>query len=169
MAREERRGVRLTYGKKAELDEKDWAILRLLAQNARMPVSSIARKLGLKRELVKYRISNLIREGIITSFVTIVDLPKLGYTTWGYMYITFKDLTAEKQREFVEYVRKSPNILFAHSTLGAWDFGLEFFARDPGHFYDLQMELKEKFAGIIKDYESGSFIDIYKLTYVPEG
>ena len=162
--REENR--RFSYGKKADLDERDWEIMHLVAEDARMPASRIARKLGCSREVVKYRLNKLVREGVV-QFITWTNPPKLGYTVWGYMHISFKDMTPVREKEFIAFVKNHPYVSFAHSSLGTYDFGIEFFAHDLGHFYNMQKELKEKFADIIKDYESGSFIDVYKVLYVP--
>ncbi|MBI4399169.1 Lrp/AsnC family transcriptional regulator [Candidatus Micrarchaeota archaeon] len=156
-----------SYSQKSKLDSKDWEILEVLSQDGRLSVAAIARKTGLKREVVKYRLNRMVREKIILRFLTMLNLPKVGYNLWGYVHIRFKDMTPKREKEFLEHVRNNANIIFAHTTLGAWDFGIEFFAKDPGHFYSLQKELKEKFSDIIKDFETGSFIDIVKINYVP--
>jgi len=160
------RKMRFSYGVKPELDEKDWAILNLIKDDARMPVSRIARKLGFTREVVKYRIEKMKRNKV-AAFIAWTDPPKLGYTVWGFMNIAFKDMTPAREKGFIDYVSVHPNVSFAYSALGRFDFGLEFFARDLGHFYDLQKEIKEKFSDIIKDYETGTFVDVYKVDYVP--
>jgi DNA-binding Lrp family transcriptional regulator len=48
--------------------ERDLALLRLLQENAREPVSSLARKLGVSRTAVQERINRLIRDGVIEGF-----------------------------------------------------------------------------------------------------
>ncbi|MBI1733165.1 MAG: Lrp/AsnC family transcriptional regulator [Gammaproteobacteria bacterium] len=48
--------------------ERDLALLRLLQDNAREPVSSLARKLGVSRTAVQERINRLARDGIIEGF-----------------------------------------------------------------------------------------------------
>ncbi|MBI4361019.1 Lrp/AsnC family transcriptional regulator [Candidatus Micrarchaeota archaeon] len=157
----------LEYGPKADLDETDWKILKLLEEDARMSISRMARRLNLSRDKVKYRLKRLVSEKIVLSFMVMTNLPKLGYTVWGYMHVRFANLTRKREQDFINHVRSHPNILFAHSTLGAWDFGVEFFAKDPGHFFQLQKDLKETFSDIIKDAETGSFVDVYKTLYVP--
>lgn len=48
--------------------ERDLALLRLLQENAREPVSALARKLGVSRTAVQERINRLVRDGIIVGF-----------------------------------------------------------------------------------------------------
>ncbi len=50
------------------LSEKDRALLSLLADNARMPVAELARKLGLSRTTVQARIERLEADGVISGY-----------------------------------------------------------------------------------------------------
>lgn len=51
-----------------DLTEQDLLLLALLDANAREPVSSLARKLGLARSTVQERIERLERKGVIAGF-----------------------------------------------------------------------------------------------------
>jgi DNA-binding Lrp family transcriptional regulator len=50
------------------MSEKDRALLSLLADNARMPVAELARKLGLSRTTVQARIERLEADGVISGY-----------------------------------------------------------------------------------------------------
>ena len=50
------------------MDEKDQELLRLLSENARIPVTSLARALGLARSTVQARIERLEARGIIAGY-----------------------------------------------------------------------------------------------------
>ncbi|XUY27510.1 Lrp/AsnC family transcriptional regulator [Agrobacterium sp. rho-8.1] len=50
------------------ISEKDRALLSLLADNARMPVAELARKLGLSRTTVQARIERLEADGVISGY-----------------------------------------------------------------------------------------------------
>ena len=52
----------------SQLDETDNKILALLMDDARMPVTSIAKKVGMARTTVIARISNLEKRGVITGY-----------------------------------------------------------------------------------------------------
>ncbi|MFH0713606.1 MAG: Lrp/AsnC family transcriptional regulator [Candidatus Micrarchaeota archaeon] len=150
-----------------KLDKIDWKILKAIKHDARLPASVISRKTGLSRDVVTYRIEQLTKKGVIKGFYTVLNLPSIGLDVWGYLHIRFKDLTTKRETELIEYTEEHPNILFAYSNLGSWDFGVEFCADNPKHFYELQKELKEKFSDIIKDSETGSFLEIHKMDYAP--
>ena len=149
------------------VDGVDWKILHLISHDARLPVSSIARQLGLKRETVKYRINKLVSKGVIKHFLTYLDLPKIGYPVWGFMHISFKDLNKESEKEFDNFVKKNSNIIFSYRSLGEWDHAIEFFAKTPQHLYEIQREIKSKFSKIIKDVNTGTIIEVTKINYVP--
>lgn len=54
--------------KKRTLSDRDTGLLQLLRENAREPVSSLARKLGVSRTAVQERIQRLQRDGVIRGF-----------------------------------------------------------------------------------------------------
>ncbi len=50
------------------MDETDAALLRLLSENARTPVATLARRLGLARSTVQARIDRLEARGVIAGY-----------------------------------------------------------------------------------------------------
>jgi len=61
------------------IDEKDRLIIKLLSDNARMPVSDLARQVGLSGPSTSERIRRLENNGIISHFTVELDLAALGY------------------------------------------------------------------------------------------
>ncbi|WP_417414855.1 Lrp/AsnC family transcriptional regulator [Hoeflea sp.] len=61
------------------IDEKDRLIIKLLGANARMPVSEMARHVGLSGPATSERIRRLENNGIISRFTVELDLAALGY------------------------------------------------------------------------------------------
>ncbi|MDQ7080015.1 MAG: Lrp/AsnC family transcriptional regulator [Paracoccaceae bacterium] len=51
-----------------QIDEKDRQLLALLGENARMPISELARRLGLARTTVQARMERLERSGAIAGY-----------------------------------------------------------------------------------------------------
>jgi len=62
--------------------ERDMALLKLLQENAREPVSGLARKLGVSRTAVQERINRLMRDGVIEGFTV-----RIG-SEWGQGRVT---------------------------------------------------------------------------------
>jgi len=53
---------------KVQITDKDRELLALLGENARMPVATLARRLGLSRTTVQARLERLEREGVIAGY-----------------------------------------------------------------------------------------------------
>ena len=51
-----------------QIDETDRAILTLLAENARMPVTALAKRLGLARTTVQARLDRMEGAGVIRGY-----------------------------------------------------------------------------------------------------
>ncbi len=51
-----------------QITDKDSELLALLGENARMPVATLARRLGLSRTTVQARLERLEREGVIAGY-----------------------------------------------------------------------------------------------------
>ncbi len=56
------------------MDEYDLKILNILKENARTPVSEIAKRVGLSRQTVKSRIDKLEKDGVIKKYT--IELPE---------------------------------------------------------------------------------------------
>jgi DNA-binding Lrp family transcriptional regulator len=60
------------------LDKKDNAILEALSRNARMPMTEIAKRLGISNTATKKRISRLEKNGIIRGYRADLDYQMAG-------------------------------------------------------------------------------------------
>lgn len=66
-------------GFKMKLDETDRLIIKLLREDARMPVSELSRRVGLSGPSTGDRMRRLEAQGIISRFTVELDLEALGY------------------------------------------------------------------------------------------
>ncbi|MDP2733472.1 MAG: Lrp/AsnC family transcriptional regulator [Hoeflea sp.] len=62
-----------------KMDEKDRLIVKLLSEDARMPVSDLAKRVGLSGPSTGERIRRLENNGVISRFTVELDLKVLGY------------------------------------------------------------------------------------------
>ena len=63
----------------SEINIKDRKILFELSRNCRLPTTQLAKRVGLSQQGITYRINRLIKTGIISDFITEIDLRKIGY------------------------------------------------------------------------------------------
>ena len=60
-----------------KLDLKDKKILYELDLNSRATLNEIAKKVGLSKQVVDYRLKNLIKNNVINRFYTAINFSKL--------------------------------------------------------------------------------------------
>ena len=80
------------------LDSKDMKILSELDKNARQPNSSIGRKVRLSKEVVKYRIDRMLKNGIIVRFYTLTNYFKLGISKYK-LYLSLREASGHRTEE----------------------------------------------------------------------
>ena len=119
-----------------KLDLKDKRILYELEKNARQSNKEIAKKLGLNVDLVRYRINNLEKEGLIAWHLTFVNFSKLGYTDYG-VYFNTHNLTKNKEAFLIEYLSKHNKISYFARLGGKYDFMFGLLATDILDFENL--------------------------------
>ena len=69
-----------------KLDEKDIKIMLELERNSRQTYSEIAKKVRVSKQTASYRIKTMVEHDVITHFVTIADVQKLGYTFYDVFF-----------------------------------------------------------------------------------
>ena len=148
---------------KAKLDLKDKKILALLCQNARTSSTAIAKKVGLSRDAVSYRINNYIKNNIIIGFKTIIDISKLGYDS----YHLFLQLNQPKKEIEKELINKFKNYNFVRAILkfhGKFDYELAIIAKDLKEFDSIFNKIIEDCSDYLQYYEILPIIKSYKIT-----
>ncbi len=106
-----------------ELDVKDRKILSELDMGARQPLSSIAKKVGLSREVVNYRIKQLERKKVILGYFTVLDMAKLGLM-YCRMFFKYRKMPADKEKELLEFCSRHEKIAWVILGEGKWDMVL---------------------------------------------
>lgn len=145
-----------------ELDNKDKKILTVLDKEARASVSDIARKTGLDRDLVHYRIQRLIKQKYIKFFHAYLDPIKLGCPIFSYVNLSLQNFDEEKEKKFYNTLKRNKNIIYVAKTSGKWDCIIAIAAKDLPHFDNIMKEVRREFSDIIKEFDVASIIEEYK-------
>ena len=90
------------------MDDIDRKILKLLQENARTSLKTIAEKTFLSSPAVSSRIERMEREGIILGYEAQVDPIKLGYHILAFINL---NVLPEDKPKFYAYANGVPNIL----------------------------------------------------------
>ena len=117
-----------------KIDVKDRKILYQLDLNCRQSLNEIAKKVGLSKQVVAYRIKRLEETGVVRGYITTMDMTKLGFYTWR-IYIKFLNPTVESVNEITNYLKKHKHIAYVVETYGIWDVVFAFVNRSIEEFH----------------------------------
>ncbi len=140
-----------------KLDLKDRKILFELDINSRQPNSAIAKKVGLSKQVVGYRINNLIKEKIISNFYTVIDISKLGFTIHK-NFLRLQNLTPEKEKELINYLIDNSNVVWVASCDGKYDLAFGTWAKDIEYLDRTLKELDSRYGEFISQREIATII-----------
>ena len=117
------------------LDALDKKILRLIADDARMPFLEVARICNVSGAAIHQRIQKLTNLGVIKGSQFIIDPEKIGYETCAYIGLFLKD---PGQFDFVlEELKKIPEVVECHYTTGDYDMFIKIYAMNNHHLLNI--------------------------------
>jgi DNA-binding Lrp family transcriptional regulator len=144
-----------------KIDLKDRKILYELDLDARQSLTQIGKKVGLKKDVVSYRIKRLQDEGIIKNFFTDIDTFRLGYNVFR-IYINFQYVASNIKDEIVNYFINNKNSWVVISEKTEIDLTVVMWVKDIFEFY----QFWEKTLDIYEDYFAKYAISIYIKAHV---
>jgi Lrp/AsnC family transcriptional regulator, leucine-responsive regulatory protein len=112
------------------LDRLDRRILRVMAENARTPVSQVAQQVNLSQPACSRRIQVLERSGPILRYETTLDLHGLGFRVTALVDIQLRSQSEEEMSAFEAAVAEHPQIVECLLVSGEQDYRLKVIARD---------------------------------------
>lgn len=125
----------------AGLDATDRALLRLLAEDARMPVADLAREIGLSAPSTAERLRRLEAQGVIERYTVQVDPRALGYTLQAIVRV--KPLPG--QLHLVEdEIRRIPEFVECDKVTGDDCFICRLFLRTIEELDEILMKVGER-------------------------
>lgn len=149
------------------MEEKDKKILKLLAQNARMPIIEISRECSLDQKTISSRIKKFQQNGLIQFFTIGLNLRKLNIFYFK-IFIYLSDLSKQNFSRIVDFCRMQPNVIHLILPVGPWELELEMESENPNYVHDISKELRNRFPDIIKKIESVSISEEPKLVFFPQ-
>ena len=109
--------------------DRDEQLLGILRGNARIPLTEIARALGVSRATVQARIARLERDGAIGGY-TIIPGPTAKATP-SVLAIVLMELDVRRQSHVVTQLRKRSEVLSCQTLSGQFDMFVKIRCRTP--------------------------------------
>ena len=150
-----------------KLDLKDRKILYELDLNCRQSNSQIGKKVGLKRDVVGYRIKKLQDEEIIKNFFTVIDTFKLGYSVFR-IYINYQYITSDIKEKIIKFFVDNKNSWVVASIKSEIDLDAVLWVKDIYEFYNFWENALDEYEDYIEKYSVSIYIksEVYKKSYL---
>lgn len=113
------------YAISDHLDRHDRKILDVLSREGRLPVTELARRVGLSKSPCQVRLKRLQRDGFILGFRAIVNPAKLRLEHVAFVEVKLSDTSERALSAFNAAVQELPEVEQCHMIAGAFDYLLK--------------------------------------------
>lgn len=118
-----------------KLDRLDKQILKLIADDARIPFLEVARVCNVSGAAIHQRIQKLTNLGVLKGSQFIIDPEKIGYETCAFIGLNLKN--PESFDKVVEKLREMPEVVECHYTTGNYDLFIKIYAQNNHHLLNI--------------------------------
>ena len=114
-----------------KLDNLDKQILRMIAEDARVPFLEVARACDVSGAAIHQRIQKLTSMGVLKGSQFIINPEKIGYETCAYIGLNLRN--PEKFDDVMVELQKIPEVTECHYTTGNFDMFIKIYAKNNHH------------------------------------
>ncbi|MFW9876125.1 MAG: winged helix-turn-helix transcriptional regulator [Candidatus Thorarchaeota archaeon] len=143
-------------------DEKDKEILNVLQENYRISYKELSEKVNLAASTIHNRVQNMLRNGIIRKFDTLIDPFKAGYESIAILGLSVDPLKLE---EIAQKLVNFDEIQLVATSTGDHNIILRILAQNEKDLWRFINEKIKVIDGIQPKMDVSSFIDIFKMTH----
>jgi len=147
------------------LATKDFAILKILQQNAKATVKDIANEIHLSTTPVHERIKRLEQQGVIKQYATLLDYAKVKKSLMIFCYVSLKEHSKNAGTKFIKHIHSLPEVIECYNISGEFDFMLKVVAEnmdDYYHFHVNKLSQSENIANVQSVFVMG----VIKQTHI---
>ena len=148
------------------LSRVDLNLLNYLATNAKMSALQLAEKLDITPKTVIEHIKKLEEEMVIKGYKPLVNANKFGFRT-RLLLIQYHNISKEVEEKLLKYLGTHNDVVSIVKTLGEWDIEIHIEVSSVDEIRKVEMEIRYKFANLIKEIISIPIYKSYKRRYFP--
>lgn len=120
-----------------KLDDLDRRLLRILQEDASLPVAELADRAGLSAGACWRRLEKLERTGVILGRAVEIDPRALGYEVRVFLRVVLDKSASNAFDAFLAAARALPEVIAIETLLGRVDIRMDVVARDLGHYQEI--------------------------------
>lgn len=134
--------------KELHIDGIDKIILKHLMNDARTPILSIAREIGISGAAIHQRLRKLEAAGLITGSKFVINPKVLGFKTLAFIGI-FLD-AASKYSAALKRLKEIPEVIESHYTTGNYAIFIKILCKDNEHLMILLNKEIQSIKGVAR-------------------
>jgi DNA-binding Lrp family transcriptional regulator len=148
------------------LDAKDKSLMKALANDSRITVLELARKLKINIKTVISKIKNMRKTGIIQSFRININRSKVGLKYYK-IFVKLRSYNPNDYRKLRNYCLARKYLVHLIECIGEYELELEMEIIDSQRIEDTIRDIRNKYSDIVASIESCEITDEMKLTWLP--
>ncbi|MDQ3534228.1 MAG: Lrp/AsnC ligand binding domain-containing protein [Bacteroidota bacterium] len=132
--------------KNYEIDKVDLKILALLAEDAKLPYTEVAKKVFVSGGTVHVRMRKMEEMGIVKGTTLNMDYTKMGFDITAFLGIYLEK--SSLYDDVIEKLKDIPEIVKIHYTTGNYNIFLKIHCRDTKHLKEVLHDKIQNVEGI---------------------
>ncbi len=151
------------------LDLKDRKILSLLSDNSRVSNSFVAKKVGLSKPAIEYRLKRFSQNNMVFCFPTIVDFTKLGFFQYK-IYFKFQNTSLIDEKKIIDYWIGNNNSIWVAQIRCRWDLTVSIISKNNFLFGKILSDFLNNFSKFIleKDVLLTEYSPVFPRQYLSD-
>ncbi len=141
------------------MDVKDLRILYELDQNARQPLSRLAKRVGISKQTAGFRVARLVKRGVIAKFLTIMDVSKMGYANYK-VFVRLQNMKPNDEKRLGRYLTRHPRVMFVAWCDGEFDLVFNLLAQTPHEAYAQIRNFESAFGPLIAEKQVAVMVSV---------
>ncbi|TDT46775.1 Lrp/AsnC family transcriptional regulator for asnA, asnC and gidA [Maribacter spongiicola] len=129
-----------------KLDQVDFSILNILAENAQTPYTDVAKKLIVSPGTVHMRMRKMREMGLITGATLSLDYAKMGWKMTIFLGIFLSEISLFKK--VMSRLNEIEEVVKIHHVTGKYDVFIKMHARDSFHYKQVYQDEILSISGI---------------------
>lgn len=117
-----------------DVDRFDRAILSVLAEDGRISITDLSRRIGLSKSPTQARLRRLEQTGVVIGYRALLDPIRLGLDHVAFVEVRLRDTREAALNAFNMAVARVPEIEQAHMIAGNFDYLLKVRTRDMSEY-----------------------------------
>jgi Lrp/AsnC family leucine-responsive transcriptional regulator len=120
------------------IDSLDWAILRQLQRDGRVPFAELGRRVGLGASSTAERVRRMEDAGVIRSYRADLDLERLGYPLLAFIRVR---MARGDEGSFLRTLEERPELVGCYHVTGEDCYVIRVVARSVRHLEEIAHDL----------------------------